>query len=108
MMIILLPLGFGLDVIGIIENDAIFLKRVDVVLVRMLIKREQHISIITGAEHFARTNAHLEDRRTAGNSRWDGHEGHDFLLASCCEAGQETADGLNAVLRIAGYADDSF
>ena len=36
----------------------------------------------------------------------NGHEGHDLLLAAAGQPGQKTADGLDAVLRIAGDADD--
>ncbi|MEI9962590.1 MAG: hypothetical protein WDM76_16170 [Limisphaerales bacterium] len=36
------------------------------------------------------------------------HERHDFLFAAPGEAREETADGLDAVLGIAGDADDRF
>ena len=34
------------------------------------------------------------------------HERHDFLLAAAGQPRQKAADGLDAVLRIAGDADD--
>ena len=75
------------------------------VLIRMLVKRQQHIGLVPGAEHFARADAHLENRRPAGNRRGDGHERHDLLFAASGKPRQETANGLNPVLRIAGNAD---
>ena len=36
----------------------------------------------------------------------NGHERHDFLFAAAGEPREKTADGLDAVLRIAGDADD--
>ena len=36
----------------------------------------------------------------------NGHERHDLLLAAAGQPRQKTADGLDAVLRIAGDADD--
>ena len=74
----------------------------------MLVKGQQHVRFITGAEHFARADAHLENRRTAGNRRRNRHESHDFLFAAAGEPRQETADGLNTVLGIARDADDRF
>ena len=62
---------------------------IDVVLVGMLIKGQQHIGFIAGAQDFARANPHLENRRPAGNRRGNGHEGHDFLFAAARQAGQE-------------------
>ena len=52
------------------------------VFVTVLVKREQNIGFITGAQHFAGTDADLENGRTAGNRRRDRHERHDFLLAA--------------------------
>ena len=75
------------------------------VLVTVLIKRDQKIGFITGGQHFARTDAHLENRRTTGDRGRDGHVGHDVLLAATGEAGEERAGSLNSVLRISGEPD---
>ena len=85
-----------------------FFSEVDVVFVAVLVKGEQHVRFVAGAQHFAGADADLEDGRAAGDRGRDRHEGHDFLLAAAGQPGQETADGLDAVLRIAGDADDRF
>src|SRR3989442_14457737 len=108
MVIILLPLRLGFDMVRVIQNDAAFLDRIDVVLVRMLIKGEQDIRVIARAEHFARPDADLENRWSTGNGGRNGHEGHDLLFTPPSQARQKAADGLNSVLRIAGDADDGF
>ena len=77
-------------------------------LVAMLVKRQQHVGIIARAQHFAAADAHLENGRAAGNRGGNGHERHDLLLAAASQPGQEAADGLDAILRIAGDADDRF
>ena len=105
-MIILLPFRLRLDVVGIIKHDAALFERADVVFVGMLIKRQQHVGLVARAQHLARTDAHLENGRAAGNRGRNGHERHDFLLAAAGQPRQKTADGLDAVLRIAGDADD--
>ena len=74
--------------------------------VRMLVKCQEHIRFIPCAQDFSRPNADLKNRRTAGNGRGNRHEGHDFLLASPREARQKSADGLDAVLGVAGNTDD--
>src|SRR5215471_3520426 len=78
------------------------------VLVRMLIKCQEYIRLVAGAGDFAGTDAHLKERRAAGNSRGDGHERHDLLLAPSGQPRQETADGLDAVLRITRNPDNGF
>src|SRR5215218_3069387 len=85
-------------VVRIVENDAAILHRLDVVLVAVLIKAEQHVSFIAGAQNFARTDADLENRRTAGNGGGNGHEGHDLLFTAASQAREEAADGLDTVL----------
>ena len=61
MMIVRLPLRFGLDVVGIVKHDPPLLQRPDVLFIRMLIKRQQHIGLVARAQHFARADAHLEN-----------------------------------------------
>src|SRR2546423_7163516 len=104
----LLPFRLRLDMIAVIEDDAAVFDRVDMVFVRMLVEGQQDISVIAGTEHFAGADAHLENRGPARDGGGDGHESHDLLLASTRQPRQETADSLNAVLRIAGDADDGF
>ena len=95
-----------LDVIGIIKQDAAFSQEVDVVLVAVLIKGDEEIGFVAGGEHFARADADLEDRRPARNGGGNRHVSHDVLVAAAGEAGEESAGALDAVLRIAGEADD--
>ena len=71
----------------------------------MLVKRQQHVGIIAGSQHLAAADPDLENGGSAGNGGGNGHEGHDFLLAAPGQPGQETTDGLNAILGIAGNAD---
>ena len=106
MAVTVLPLRLRCHMIRIIKHDAAELDRLDVVLVAVLVEAEQHVRLITRAQNFARADADLEDGRPAGNGGGNGHEGHDFLLATTRQPGEETADGLDAVLRIAGNADD--
>ena len=58
------------------------------------------------AEHFTGTDPDLEDGGSAGDGGGDRHEGHDFLFAAAGEAREETADGLDAILGIAGETND--
>ena len=74
----------------------------------MLVKGQQHVGLIARAQDFAGTDADLENGRAAGNGGGDGHERHDFLFAAAGQPRQKPADGLDAVLRIAGNADDGF
>ena len=106
MMIALHPLRLGRDVIGIEHHDAAELHGLDVVLVAVLVKAEQQIRLVARAEDFAGADAHLEDGWPARDGGGNGHEGHDLLFAAAREAREEAADGLDAVLRIPGDADD--
>src|SRR5579862_3875566 len=74
----------------------------------MLIEGQKHISFITRTQYFAGTDANLENRRSAGNCRGNGHESHDLLLAASGQAGEKTADCLDAVLGIAGDTNYCF
>src|SRR5581483_5044042 len=107
-MIFALPLLLGFHVVGIVKNDAVFLHRADVVLVGMLIKGEQDVGFIAGAEDFAGANADLKDGGSARDSGGNGHESHDFLFTATGQAREKAADGLNAVLGIARDPDDGF
>jgi hypothetical protein len=106
--VIIFPFLLRFNVVGIVEHDAALFQGIDVVFVGMLVKSKQHIRVIARAQNFTRADAHLENGRAAGNRRGNRHERHDFLLAASGQAGQETANGLNAVLRIAGDANDCF
>ena len=54
------------------------------------------------------THGHVlvNDKRARRDGGGDGHERHHFLLAASGQLGKETANGLDAVLRVAGNADD--
>ena len=88
----------GLHVIGIVNHDAARLERTEVGLVAVIVEGQQHVGLVTGRKHFAGANAHLENGGSAGDRGRDGHEGHDLLLGTACEAGEEAADGLDTVL----------
>ena len=96
----------GLDVVGIIKENAAFFQEADVVLVAVLIKGDEEIGFVAGGEDFARADADLENRRPAGNRGRDRHVGHDVLVAAAGEPGEKRAGALDAVLRIAGEADN--
>src|ERR1700719_3732039 len=76
------------------------------VLIAVLIKRDQKIGLITRRKHFAGTDTDLEDGRAAGDGGWNCHVSHDVLIAASGEPGEKRAGGLDSVLRIAGEADD--
>src|SRR5437588_1283463 len=76
------------------------------VLITVLIKRDQEIGFVTGRQDFAGTDADLKDGRAAGNGGGNRHISHDVLIAASSESGEKRARGLNSVLRIAGQADD--
>src|ERR1043166_9198942 len=107
-VIFFLPFSLRLDVVRIVKHDAALLQRVDMVLVGVLIKRQQNVGFVSGTEHFARSDADLKDRGATGNSRGGRHEGHDFLFAAPSQPGKNPADGLNTVLRISRDANDGF
>ena len=92
--------------IRVVEDDAAELQRGNVLLVRMLIKTNQHVGFVTRAEDFAGADAHLENRGPAGDGGRNGHERHDFLLTASRQTREETANGLNAVLRVTRDADN--
>jgi hypothetical protein len=69
-----------------------------VVLVTVLVKRDQKIGFVTRRQHFSRTDAHLKNGRATGNRGRDRHVGHDVVLAAPGQAREECAGGLNAVL----------
>ena len=108
MAVALLPFRPGLNVVGVVKHNAAQLQRIDMVFVAVLVKAEQHVRLVARAQDFAGADAHLENGRAAGNGGGNRHERHDLLLAAAGQARQEPADGLDAVLRIAGDADDRF
>ena len=95
-----------LDVIRIVKQDAALFQKADVVLVTVLIKRDEEIGFIARGEDFAGAHADLENRRSAGDGGGNRHVGHDILGAASGQAREESAGALNAVLRISGEADD--
>jgi len=96
----------GRDLVGVVEQDAAFAEKADVLVVAVLVEGDQEVRLVSGGEHLARADAHLEDGGASRNGRRDGHVGHDLLGAATGEAGEKAADGLDAVLGIAGEADD--
>ena len=89
-----------LDVIRIVKQDAAFAQKADVVLVTVLVKRDQEIGFVTRRQHFTGTDAHLENGRATGNRGRDGHVRHDIVFAASSESREEGTSSLNAVLRI--------
>src|SRR5207253_8222763 len=92
----------GLDVIRIVKQDAAFFEKVDVVLITVLIKRDEKIGFVTRRQDFARAHADLKNGRSARDGGRDRHISHDVVVASSGQSRQKRAGGLNAVLRIAG------
>src|SRR5437764_11218126 len=76
------------------------------VLITVLIKRDQKIGFVAGGKNFTGTDAYLKDRRPSGNRRGDRHVGHDVLIAATGESGEKRAGGLNSILRITGESND--
>ena len=74
----------------------------------MVIESQEHVRFVTGAEHFARANPDLKNRRPTRNRGRDRHESHYLLLAPSSQAGEKAADCLNAILGIARDPDDRF
>ena len=95
-----------LDVVGIVEQDAAVSQEADVVLVAVLVKRDEEVRFVARGKNLARPHADLENRRTARNRGGDRHVGHDVLSAATGQAREESAGALDAVLRIAGEPDD--
>ena len=76
------------------------------VLVTVLIKRDEKVGFIASREYFAGTDPDLKDRRAAGDRGRDRHVSHDVLVAAPGQPREKRAGGLNSVLRIAGQTDD--
>src|SRR5882724_565596 len=96
----------GLNVIGIVKENAAVFQEPDVVLVAVLIKRDEEIGFVAGRQHFAGAHADLENGWAAGDGGGNRHVGHDFLGAPAGEPGEERAGALDAVLRIAGETNN--
>ena len=102
---------FRLDLrhmVRVIQHDAAGLQRTQMRLIAVLVKAQENIRLITRAQDFPGADAHLKDGRPAGDRGGDRHERHDLLLAAAREPREETADGLDAVLRVTRDADDGF
>ena len=100
------PLFVRLNVVAVVNQNTALAQVADVVLVGMLVERQQHIGLIAGTEDIPRAKANLKDGWTAGDGRGDGHHRHDLLLTAAGQTGKEAADGLDTVLGITGNADD--
>ena len=77
------------------------------IVVAVVVEAEQDVGFISGAQDLAGTDPDLKDGGTTGNGGGDGHEGHDLLFAPASQAGEKAADGLDAILGIAGDADEN-
>src|SRR5207302_6953741 len=55
----------GLDVVRIVKQDAAFFEKVNVVLITVLIKRDEKIGFVTSRQDFARAHADLKNGRSA-------------------------------------------
>src|SRR5439155_15520147 len=95
-----------LNVVRIVKQHTALLQEVDVVLITVLIKRDEKIGFVAGRKHFARAHADLKDRRSTGNRGWDRHVSHDIVIAPSGKACQKSAGGLNSVLRISRQTTD--
>ena len=93
--------------VAVVEEDAARSKRFDMGVVTMLIERHQHIRPVTGREDVTRAHPHLENGRSARDGGRNRHVGHDVLVAASGEPGEEPADSLDAVLRVAGQPDNN-
>src|SRR5207302_1599119 len=100
-----LVIEIWLNVVRIVEQHAAVAQETDVVLVTVLVKRDQKIGFIACRQHFTGTDAYLENGRTTRNRRGDGHVGHDVVLAASGKAREKGAGGLNSVLRISREPD---
>jgi hypothetical protein len=52
-----------LDVVAIVKEDAALFQEADVILVAVLVERDEEVGFVARGEHFAGADAHLEDRR---------------------------------------------
>ena len=50
-----------LDVVGIVKKDPAFAQKMEVILIAVLIKCDQKIGLVACGQHFARTDAYLEN-----------------------------------------------
>src|SRR5438105_6252937 len=96
-----------LNVVRIVKQHAAFFEKVNVVLLTVLIKRDQKIGYVTGREHFTRAHADVKNGRAAGNGGWNRHISHDVVVAASGQSREKRAGGLNSVLRISGKANHS-
>src|SRR4029079_2748408 len=56
-----------LDVIRVVKEDAALFQKADVVLITMLIERDQEVGFISRGKNFTRADPDLEDRRSTGD-----------------------------------------
>lgn len=97
----------GFDVVAVVDEHAAGPERADMGVVAVLIKHDQHVGAVAGGKDIARSHAHLKDRRPARDRGRDRHVGHDVLVTATGEPGEETSDGLNAILGVTREADDN-
>ena len=95
-----------LHLAAVVEADAALTQRGKMAVVAVLIEGHEHVRLIASGEHFARAEMHLEDGWPAADRGRDRHVGHHFLRRAARQTSEEAADGLDAILRISGEADD--
>ena len=64
------------------------------------------VGLVAGMENLPAAKMDLKDRWATGAGAGDRHVGHDVLSGGSGQLGQEPANGLDAVLRVAGEAND--
>ena len=100
-----LVVSVRLNEIRVVNADAPIAQRTDMVVVTVLVEGDQKIGVVSRGENFARAQVHLENGWPSGDSRRNRHVGHDLPGAASCQTRQETANGLDPILRISGKPD---
>src|SRR2546421_6133224 len=90
----------GLDVVRIVKEHAAFFQKADVVLIAVLVKRDEEIGFVAGGEDFACAHADLEDRWFAGNGGGERYVSHDELGAAAGASEAERCAPMDAGLGI--------
>ena len=94
-----------LDVVRIVKQDPALAQKTDVVLVTVLVERDQKISFVACRQDFAGADAHLKNGRPTRDRRWNRHVRHDIVFATAGEPREERPGGLNSVLRVSCQPD---
>ena len=98
--------GIGLNVVGVVKQHPALAKKIDVVVVAVLVQGDEEIRLVPCREDLARPDAHLKDGWPSRNGRGDGHIGHHILRTAARKPRQQSAGRLNSVLGISSEAND--